>query len=54
MPDYQGRHVETTINSKWALDEKLPEYVTRHETVIFQHDNTGPHIANSVEKLHFL
>lgn len=35
------------IRLKQALNEKRPEWVTRHEKIILQHDNARPHV-NSV------
>ena len=37
------------IRLKRALQEKRPEYGTRHESVILQHDNARPHVATSVK-----
>ena len=37
-----------------TLREKRPQYKQRHEKVILQHDNSGPHIAKPVNTyLHF-
>lgn len=37
------------IRLKRALAEKRPEYTTRHESVIFHHDNARPHVAIPVK-----
>lgn len=37
------------IRLKRALKEKRPEWETRHETLIFQHDNARPHVAQPVK-----
>lgn len=37
------------IRLKRALAEKRPEYASRHESVIFHHDNARPHIAKPVK-----
>ena len=34
---------------KRAIAEKRPEYATRHEAIIFHHDNTRPHVAIPVK-----
>ena len=33
------------IRLKRAIAEKRPEYGTRHEAIIFHHDNARPHVA---------
>lgn len=35
---------------KRALKEKRPEWETRHDNVIFHHDNARPHVEKSVKK----
>ena len=37
------------IRLKRAIAEKRPEYATRHEGIIFQHDNARPHVARPVK-----
>ncbi|XP_071579802.1 uncharacterized protein [Temnothorax nylanderi] len=37
------------IRLKQAIAEKRPEYVTRHESIIFHHDNARPHVAVPVK-----
>lgn len=37
------------IRLKRAIAQKRPEYATRHEAVIFHHDNARPHIAAPVK-----
>ena len=39
------RYRTQLIRLKRAIAEKRPEYATRHEAIIFHHDNTRPHIA---------
>ena len=34
---------------KRVIAEKRPEYVTRHEAIIFHHDNARPHVAIPVK-----
>ena len=34
---------------KRAIAEKRPEYVTKHEAIIFYHDNALPHVAIPVK-----
>ena len=34
---------------KRAIAEKRPGYATRHEAIIFHHDNTRPHVAIPVK-----
>ena len=50
----------TTINAQFykkiltqlslELQHKRPEYAKRHEKIIFQHDNTKPHVAKLAKK----
>lgn len=37
------------IRLKRAIAEKRPEYATRHESIIFHHDNDRPHVAVPVK-----
>ena len=37
------------IRLKRAIAEKRPEYATRHESIIFHHDNARPHVAVPVK-----
>ena len=37
------------IRFKRAIAEKRPEYATRHEAIIFHHDNARPHVAIPVK-----
>ena len=37
------------IRLKRAMAEKRPEYATRHEAIIFHHDNARPHVAIPVK-----
>ena len=37
------------IRLKRAIAEKRPEYVTRHEAIIFHRDNVRPHVAIPVK-----
>ena len=37
------------IRLKRAIAEKRPEYATRHEVIIFQHDKARPHVAIPVK-----
>ena len=37
------------IRLKQAIDEKRPEWATRHEKLIFHHDNARPHVAVPVK-----
>ena len=39
------RYRTQLIRLKRAIAEKRPEYATRHEAIIFHHDNARPHIA---------
>ena len=44
------RYQTQLIRLKRAIVEKRPEYATRHETIIFHHDNARPHVAIPVKK----
>lgn len=44
-----GLYRTQLIRLKRALNEKRPEYATRHESIIFHHDNARPHIAQPVK-----
>ena len=46
------RHRTQLIRVKRAIAEKRPEYATRHEAIIFHHDNARPHVAIPVK--HYL
>ena len=49
MPsDYHGRVVQYSIDSFEALSEKRPEYASRHDCVIFNHDNARPYVAKPI------
>ena len=37
------------IRLKRPIAEKRPEYATRHEAIIFHHDNARPHVAIPVK-----
>ena len=37
------------IRLKRAIAEKRPKYATRHEAIIFHHDNARPHVAIPVK-----
>ena len=39
------RYRTQLIPLKRAIAEKRPEYATRHEAIIFHHDNARPHVA---------
>ena len=39
------RYRTQLIRLKRAIAEKRPEYATRHEAIIFYHDNARPHVA---------
>ena len=39
------RYRTQLIRLKRAIVEKCPEYATRHEAIIFYHDNARPHVA---------
>ena len=43
------RYWTQLIRLKRAIAEKRPEYATRHESIIFHHDNARPHVAISVK-----
>ena len=43
------RYRTQLIRLKRAIAEKRPEYATRHETIIFHHDNARPHVAIPVK-----
>ena len=43
------RYRTQLIRLKRAIAEKRPEYVTRHEAIIFHHDNARPHVAIPVK-----
>ena len=43
------RYRTQLIRLKKAIAEKPPEYATRHETIIFHHDNARPHLAIPVK-----
>ena len=43
------RYRTQSIRLKRAIAEKRPEYATRHEAIIFHHDNTRPHVAIPVK-----
>jgi len=34
-----------------ALKQEQPDYVKGHDKVIFQHNNTRPHVAKSVKEM---
>lgn len=38
------------IRLKRAISDERPEYATRHESIILQHDNARPHVAQPVKK----
>ena len=40
-----GRYRTQLIRLKRTIVEKLPEYATRHEAIIFHHDNARPYVA---------
>ena len=45
-----GEHYRTQlIRLKRAMAEKRPEYATRHEAIIFHHDNARRHVAIPVK-----
>ena len=44
-----GRYRTQLICLKRAIAEKCTEYATRHEAIIFHHDNARPHIAIPVK-----
>ena len=43
------RYRTKLIRLKRAIAEKRPEYVNRHEAIIFHHDNVRPHVAIPVK-----
>ena len=43
------RYQTQLILLKRVIAEKRPEYATRHEAIIFHHDNAGPHVAIPVK-----
>ena len=43
------RYRTQLIYFKRAIAEKRPEYATRHEAIIFHHDNARPHVAIPVK-----
>ena len=43
------RYRTQLICLKRAIAEKRPEYATRHEVIIFHHDNARPHVAIPVK-----
>ena len=43
------RYRAQLIRLKRAIAEKRPEYATRHEAIIFHHDNARPHVAIPVK-----
>ena len=43
------RYRTQLIRLKRAIAEKCPEYATRHEAIIFHHDNVRPHVAIPVK-----
>ena len=43
------RYRTQLIRLKRAIAEKRPEYATRHEAIIFHHDNARPHVAIPVK-----
>ena len=43
------RYRTQLIRLKRAIAEKHPEYATRHEAIIFHHDNARPHVAIPVK-----
>ena len=44
------RYRTKLIRLKRAIAAKCPEYATRHEAIIFHHDNARPHVAIPVKK----
>ena len=44
------RYRTRLIRLKRAIAEKRPEYPTRHEAIIFHHDNAWTHVAIPVKK----
>ena len=48
---FNGERYRTQLNRlKRPIAEKRLEYVTRHEAIIFHHDNARPHVAIPVKK----
>ena len=47
--DEYRQHHQQLMSLSQALKEKLPEYVKRHDKVIFLHDNAHSHIAEPVK-----
>ena len=43
------RYRTQLIRLKRAIVEKFPEYATRHEAIMFHHDNARPHVAIPVK-----
>ena len=43
------RYRTQLIRLKRAIPEKRPEYTTRHEAIIFHHDNARSHVAIQVK-----
>ena len=43
------RYRTQLIRLKRAIAEKRPEYATRHEAIIFHHENARPHVAIPVK-----
>ena len=43
------RYRTQLIRLKRAIAEQRPEYATRHEAIIFHHDNVRPHLAIPVK-----
>ena len=43
------RYRTQLIHLKRTIAEKRPEYATRHEAIIFHHDNARPHVAIPVK-----
>ena len=41
----EERYRTQLIRFKRSIAEKRPEYATRHEAIIFHHDNAQPHVA---------
>ena len=44
-----GRYRTQLIRLKRAIAEKRPEYATRHEAIIFHHDDARLYVANPVK-----
>ena len=45
----EERYRTQIIRLKRLTAEKRPEYATRHEAIIFHHDNAGSHVAIPVK-----